>query len=389
RMSALMERVRQVEPVIVEHRAWQEENRRMAPEVFDALSAAGLWAIYKPVELGGLECNPGIALSIFEEISRIEPSVGWAVANQAGIDTFGTVLPEEGAKDAYADPGRPVAGAWFPPGQATPVEGGYQVTGRWQFASTCHYAQYLTGMTMIVDDGEPRIGPDGSPVMMVVFFPPEEAQIVDTWHTMGMRGTGSHDIGVRQIFVPDRRSWIVGPVSVERSGPYASPFYNAFPWLSFSCLGPVGLGIGQAAVDELIRLAGEKTPSYTARSLRDRETAQSNVARAQATIGAARAYLHQAVERIQRTAQAGRKPPLHEGIEVQLATCNALEAASKVVNLVHDTVGTSGIRQEHRFEQLYRDGRTISQHAFASLSRYESCGKVLFGLPSDWGFFYL
>jgi alkylation response protein AidB-like acyl-CoA dehydrogenase len=113
------------------------------------------------------------------------------------------------------------------------------------------------------------------------------------------------------------------------------------------------------------------------------------VARAQATIGAARAYLHQAVERIQRTAQAGRKPPLHEGIEVQLATCNALEAASKVVNLVHDTVGTSGIRQEHRFEQLYRDGRTISQHAFASLSRYESCGKVLFGLPSDWGFFYL
>jgi 3-hydroxy-9,10-secoandrosta-1,3,5(10)-triene-9,17-dione monooxygenase len=118
---ALMDRVRQVEPVIGEHRAWQEENRRMAPEVFDALSAAGLWAIYKPVELGGLECDPGIALSVFEEISRIEPSVGWAVANQAGIDTFGTVLPEEGAKDAYADPRRPVAGAWFPPGQATPV----------------------------------------------------------------------------------------------------------------------------------------------------------------------------------------------------------------------------------------------------------------------------
>jgi len=170
---------------------------------------------------------------------------------------------------------------------------------------------------------------------------------------------------------------------------FTGPLYGAFPWVSISCLGSVGLGIGQAAIDELIGLACEKTPSYTDRSLRNREVAQANVARAQATIGAARAYLHQAVNGVHRTAQAGRKPTLEEGVQVQLATCNALEAGSRVVNLVHDTAGTSGIRKERRFEQLYRDGRTISQHAFASLSRYESCGKVLFGLQSDWGFFYL
>ena len=387
--DALMDMVHEVEAVIGEHRAWQEENRRMAPEVFDALRAAGLWGIFKPAELGGRECDPVTGLKIFEEISRIEPSVGWGVANQAGIDTFGVVLPEEGAKEVYDDPGRPVAGAWFPPGQATPVEGGYRVTGRWAFASTCHYAQYLTGMTVVVDNGEPRTGPDGSPVMMVVFFPPQEAEIIDTWHTMGMRGTGSHDISVRDIFVPDRHAWIMSPLGMERSGPFRSPLYSAFPWISFSCLGSVALGIGQAAIDELIRLATEKTPSYTDRSLRNREVAQANVARAQATIGAARAYLHQAVETVYRTAQAGMRPTLDEGIAVQLAACNALEAGSRVVNLVHDTVGTSGIRQAHRFEQLYRDGRTISQHAFASLSRYESCGKVLLGLHSDWGFFYL
>jgi indole-3-acetate monooxygenase len=387
--DALMERVHQVEAVIGEHRAWQEENRRLAPEVFDALRAAGMWGIFKPVELGGLECNPVTALKLFEAMSGIEPSVGWAVANQAGIDIFGVILPGEGAKEVYADPGRPVAGGWFPPGQATAVEGGYQVTGRWSFASTCHYAQYLTGMTVVVDNGAPRTGPDGSPAMMVVFFPPEEAEIIDSWHTMGMRGTGSHDVSVHEIFVPDRRTWIVSPIAVDRSGPFRTPLYNAFPWLSFSCLGPVGLGIGQAAIDELIRLASAKTPNYTDRSLCNREVAQANVARAQATISGARAYLHEAVGRAHRSAQAGRKPTLEEGVEVQLAACNALEAGSKVLNLVHDTVGTSGIRQGHRFEQLYRDGRTISQHAFASLSRYESCGKVLFGLQSDWGFFYL
>jgi alkylation response protein AidB-like acyl-CoA dehydrogenase len=378
-----------VAAVIGEQRAWQEENRRMAPEVFDALRAAGLWGIYKPAELGGLECDPVTGLRVFEEMSRIEPSVGWAVANQAGIDTFGVLLPEEGAKEVYGDPTRPVAGGWFPPGQAVPVEDGYRVTGRWAFASTCHYAQYLTGMTVVVDSGEPRTGPDGSPVLMVVWFPPEEAEIIDTWHTMGMRGTGSHDISVHGIFVPNRHTWIMSPLGVDRSGPFRSPLYTAFPWTSISGLGAVALGIGQAAIDELIRLAGEKTPSYTDRSLRNREVAQGNVARAQATIGAARAYLHLTVDRVHRTAQAGVKPTLHEGVQVQLATCNALEAGSRVVNLVHDTVGTSGIRQEHRFEQLSRDGRTISQHAFASLSRYESCGKVLFGLQSDWGFLYL
>jgi alkylation response protein AidB-like acyl-CoA dehydrogenase len=387
--GALTDMVHQVETVIVEHQAWQEENRRMAPEVFGALRAAGLWGIFKPVELGGLECDPVTGLKIFEKVTRFDPAVGWAVANQAGIDTFGVLLPEEGSKEVYGDPGRPVAGAWFPPGQATPVEGGYQVTGRWAFASTCHYAQYLTGMTMVVDDGEPRTSPDGSPVMMIVFFPPEDAEIIDTWHTLGMRGTGSHDISVREIFVPDRHAWIMSPLGVDRSGPFKGPLYSAVPWVSISCLGPVALGIGQAAIDELIGLASGKTPSYTAQSLQNREVAQANVARAQATIGAARAYLHQTVDSVHRTAQAGMKPTLLEGIQVQLATCNALEAGSRVVNLVHDTVGTSGIRQEQRFQQLYRDGRTISQHAFASLSRYESCGKVLFGLQSDWGFFYL
>jgi indole-3-acetate monooxygenase len=387
--DALMEMVHQVEAVIGEHRAWQEENRRMAPEVFDALGAAGLWGVFKPVALGGSERDPVTGLKIFEAMTRIEPSVGWAIANQSGIDTFGAMLPEEGAKEVYGDPGRPVAGGWFPPGQATPVEGGYQVTGRWAFASTCHYAQYLTGMTVVVDNGQPRTGPDGSPVMLIVFFPPAEAEIIDTWHTMGMRGTGSHDISVRDIFVPERHVWVMSPLGVDRSGPFKGPLYGAFPWISISCLGSVALGIGQAAIDELIGLASGKTPSYTPQSLRNREVAQANVARAHATIGAARAYLHQAVDHVHRMAQAGRKPSLQEGVQVQLAACNALEAGARVVNLVHDTVGISGIRQEHRFEQLYRDGRTISQHAFASLSRYESCGKVLFGLQSDWGFFYL
>jgi alkylation response protein AidB-like acyl-CoA dehydrogenase len=387
--GALVDRVRALEPVVRAHDAWQEENRRMAPEVNEAISAAGLWSIWKPRAFGGMECEPVVALQAFEAMARIDGAVGWALANQTSIDTFGPVLREEGAKDVYGDPGRPVAGAWSPPGQAVPTDGGYRVTGRWPFASTCTYAQYFTGMTMIVEDGQPRVGPDGAPVMLVVFFPPEDAEIIDTWHTLGMRGTGSHDVTVNDIFVPERRAWIMAPLAGERSGAYAGALYTAFPWAAIAALGAVGIGIGQAAIDELIDTATAKTPNYTATTLCDREVAQSTVARAQATIDAARAYLHDRMASVYASGLEGQKATVEEGVRVQLATCNALEAASKTVRMVHDTVGTSGIRNEFRFQRVYRDGVTIAQHAFGNLSRYESCGKVLFGLQSDWGFFYL
>ena len=387
----LIERLRELEPTIRKTSIWAEENCRMHPDVFDALSEAGLFSIWKPADLGGLELEPVAGLRIFEEAARIEPAVGWAIANQNGIDTFAcSLLVEAGATEVVSDPRRPVAGGWFPPGRADLVEGGYRVTGQWAFVSTCHYAQYLTGMSIVHDNGAPQLGPDGNPTMVITFVPSEEARIVDNWDTLGMRGTGSHDIAIEDVFVPDRRSWRMAPLPARgRTGPFAGPLYELSPWLPIGTLGPVGIGIGQAAIDELVTLATQKVPSYLTTTLRDKEVAQVNVAKAQARIGAARCYLHEAMGTVWDAAVEGRRPTLDEGVQLQLAVSNAMETGSKVVNIVHDTVGTSGIRSSHRFQQLHRDARTISQHTFGSLARYESCGKVLFGLQSDWGFFYL
>jgi alkylation response protein AidB-like acyl-CoA dehydrogenase len=205
-----------------------------------------------------------------------------------------------------------------------------------------------------------------------------------------MRGTGSNDIAVEDLFVPERRAWRMSPMpSGGRTGPLAGPLYEAFPWAGIGTLGSVGVGIGQAAVDELVALASQKTPSYLTKTLRDKEVAQANVGRARAQVGAARSYLHDAMRTVWAAAVEGRRPTLEEAVELQLSVCNSLDSASNVLNLVHDTVGTSGIRKSQRFQQLYRDGRTITQHAFGSLARYESCGKAIFGLQSDWGFLYL
>ena len=142
------------------------------------------------------------------------------------------------------------------------------------------------------------------------------------------------------------------------------------------------------AIDELVTLATQKTPSYLARHCATKKSPKPT-SLGHAHVGAARCYLHDAMRTVWEAAVDRRRPTLEEGLELQLAVCNAMETGSKVVNLVHDTVGTSGIRRNQRFEQLYRDARTISQHTFGSVARYESSGKVFFGLPSDWGFYYL
>jgi len=389
--QALIERLRRLEPLIRRSGAWSEENCRMHPQLFEALSEAQLFSIWKPAALGGLELDPLTGLRIFEEAARIEPAVGWTLANQNGIDTLaGSMLPEAGATEVLSDTTRPVSGGWFPPGRADVVEGGYRVTGQWAFGSTCHYARYLTGMGVVHDGGTPQMGPDGNPSMVIVYFPADEARIVDNWDTLGMRGTGSHDIAIEGLFVPERRAWRMGPMATaSRTGPFAGPLYEMTPWLPVGTLGPIGIGIGQAATDELVTLATQKIPSYLTKTLRDKEVAQANVARARAHVGAARSYLHDAMRAVWEAAVDRRRATLEEGLELQLAVCNAMEAGSNVVNLVHQTVGTSGIRRNQRFEQLYRDAITISKHAFGSVARYESCGKVFFGLPSDWGFYSL
>jgi len=386
----LLRQLGELRPVIRAHARWSEENCRMHPEVFGALSGAGLFSIWKPAQLGGLELDPVAALAVFEAAARIEPAVGWAIANQTGIDAIpGSLLPVEAATQVLADPARPVAGAWFPPGRADVVPDGYRVSGRWPFASMCHYASHMMGMGIIHEGGQPRLAPDGSPSMIMAFFDAADAAIVDNWDTLGMRGTGSHDIAVDDLFVPERDVWHLAPIVHRREGPFAGPLYGFFPWLQIASLGPVGVGIGQAAVDALVEVATAKTPSYLSTPLREKEVAQANVARAHAMVGSARAYLQASVSRLWETAQSGARPSLTEGLEVQLAVTNALETGARVVNLVHDTVGTTAIRNSQRIPQLYRDGRTISQHTFGGLGRYESCGKVMFGLQSDWGFFYL
>jgi alkylation response protein AidB-like acyl-CoA dehydrogenase len=380
-----MERVKGIEPTLRACAADAERDRRLPDVAFQAMREQGLYKMWKPKAYGGMETDPMTAFRVFEEVSRIDSAAGWNLQLSTAGEILGAWFPEEGAREIFG-PDAVLAGSFFPPRKAIPVEGGYRVSGQQSFVSGAHQATGIVGMSNIYDsDDGPRMS-DGVPVSMMTACPASEAVIVDTWRTMGMRGTGSHDVLLQDVFVPESRTALFVPL--EKPGPaYQGPLYRMSVSPVVSALATVALGIGRAAVDDLIALAGRKTPSYTAKPLRERDTIHAMLGEAEATLGAARAFLYEALEEAWEAAVAGKRIDMPGKMKLQLGATHAAQAAARTVDLVHAAAGTSGIREEHRFQRHFRDAHTITQHAFISASRYESGGQYMLGVPIEWPFY--
>ena len=384
---SLLDKVRLIDPTLRAYAAEAENSRRLPDAVFHAMRNEGLYNLFRPKAFGGFETDPVSAFRVFEEVARIESAAGWNLQLAAGGEMFGAWFPDEGAQEAFGEPGAVVAGSFFPPRKATPVDGGYRVTGQSAFVSGAHNATSILGLAHIYENGSgPKLAPNGAPVGLITACPMHEVSIVDNWRTLGMRGTGSHDVLMQDVFVPHRRTAILAPLDQPGSA-YRGPLYRLTLWPTVSALSTVALGVARAAIDDLVVLAARKTPAYLARGLRDRDTVQAQLGEAEATLGAARAYFYEALGEAWDWAVQGNRIDMPRKMKVQLAATNAAVSAARVVDLVHAAAGASGIREEQPFERHYRDAHTITQHAFISASRYESAGQHFLGLPTEWPFY--
>jgi indole-3-acetate monooxygenase len=387
--TSLLDKLQSIRPIIQEHAAQGERERRLAKPTIHAMVEAGLFRMWIPEAFGGLELDPISAMRVVEEVSRLDSAAGWNLQIAISVTLFLTWFPDEGVREVLTDkPGMILGGTLFPPGQAVSVEGGYRLTGRWPFVSGCHECSWFVGPAFVQDGGELRRGEDGEPVQLLMIYRAEESQILDTWHTIGMRGTGSHDIAVRDVFVPLRRTGLLAPLNTFGK-PFEGPLYRLTIWPAVAALAAPALGISRSAIDALYKLGKQKTPNYARSTLRERPVVQMQVAEAEALLGAARAYLYDSLRDGWKTAMEGRTLGMKQKINIQLATSYAIRAAAEAVDLVCRAAGTTAIRQEHPFQQYFRDVHVITQHAFGSANRFESAGKLLFGLDSDWGFFSL
>jgi alkylation response protein AidB-like acyl-CoA dehydrogenase len=387
-LSSLLDTVHLIEPVIRAHSAQAEKERRLPDAVANTMRESGLYRLWRPRAFGGLEVDPMTAFQVFEEVSRIDSAAGWNLWASCNFDTVGPWFGDEGAKEIFGQPGALLAGSWFPSRRAEPVDGGYRVTGQTPFASGADQAQWIIGLINIYDGDMLRLADNGAPVTMMTACPVGEAVVIDTWRTLGMRGTGSHDVLMKDVFVPTRRTALLVPYDKPGSA-YQGPLYKFSVWATIAAIAAIATGITRAAIDELVNLAARKTPSYTARSLRDRNTVQALLGEAEATLGAARAYLYEALRDVWDRAVSNQFIDMPGKMKLQLAATHGVTAAARAVDLVLAAVGTTGVRDEYGFQRHFRDVHTITQHAFCSANRYESGGQHFLGVPIEWPFYGL
>ena len=216
------------------------------------------------------------------------------------------------------------------------------------------------------------------------FFRRESATILDTWHTLGMRGTGSTDYAVTDLFVPDHLTVPVEPLRNPPPG-FEGPLFRIWPWTAIIGEATVSVGVAAAAVDAAVQLCKTKTPAYQATALRDQQLAQFLTGKARARVEASRDTINRAAEfAYEDVERSGELLSIDAKIRLQLAVAFAAEACAEAVRFVNDVVGTSSIRLGQPFERHFRDAHTLLQHSSKSSPRYGSAGRLMFGLDNDW-----
>jgi alkylation response protein AidB-like acyl-CoA dehydrogenase len=383
-----LDTVQDLKELIRCHATSAESRREMAPEVMSAFVDAGLFRMWIPRAYGGQEADPNAALEIMEELARIDGSAGWVVSNCVTVAIFHQFLPAVTVKELLGDPATVPCGAFWPPGTARASDDGYVISGNWSFGSAAQYATSLMVLNVLTDDDGPVLSATGAPVHVVTFIDRSDVTFIDTWHTLGLRATGSTNFSVDELRVPHDRSYVLGTWETTE-GPFAAPLYRMGLIIDAVRIAQVGVGIAQGALDDFVDLATSKTPAYTARLTADRETVQDRVARAQALIQAARHTLRTTVREGWEAVQAGPRITGAACVPMGLAAAFALDASVQAVDLLYESGGSSAFRDECPLQRRFRDLQTLRQNTITSWSRYESFGKLILGRPDDWPFHLL
>jgi indole-3-acetate monooxygenase len=358
-----------------------ERGRRLAPGLAADMARAGIFRMLVPRDLGGAQCAPGAMVDAIAEIARADGSAGWCAMIAATTGILSAWLPPESARAIFGDPEAISGGVFHPRGRAVVADGGYRLDGRWTFASGCQHCTWLLGGAPVFasrEDARPRLRDDGSPDLKLFLFPADCARIIDTWSTSGLRGTGSHDIEVCDLFIPDgHAAWLGDPALHE------DPLYR-FPVFGLLALGIAGvaLGIARGAIDDLSALAVEKVPTGGRRRLAERSAVQADVARAEALLAGARAHVHATIDEAWVRARRGEDLDLRTRALLRLAATDAVRRAAEAVDLSYEAAGGSAIHDSSTLSRRFRDVHVATQHVMVAKPTYEVTGRVLLGLDA-------
>lgn len=353
-----------------------EAARRLPDDLAAELARAGLFRIMVPALYGGPERHPIECIRVIEEVSRLDGSVGWCVMIGATTALLAGYLPERWARPIYSDPMVITCGSTTPTGKATIVDGGYEVSGRWQWGSGIHNSRWITGVAQVFEGDTPRVLGD-QPEQRLMLFGAGDVEILDTWNVSGLRGTGSHDFRVERAFVPVDRSIVLGVTPPVLDGPlYRIPIITS---LGFAVCG-VALGIARRAIEELLSLGAHKAPAGSRRPLLEITTIQERIGEAESRLRSARAFLFEALDGAYSTLAAGESLTISQRCDLRVAAANAALQSAAAVDLMYHAGGGSSIHLASPLQRCFRDVHVVTQHQRVSPFVIQQAGRIYAGL---------
>jgi indole-3-acetate monooxygenase len=362
-----LDAIAKLAPLVDEHRASFDRDRRLSEVIFQALAEAGLFRLWLPAAMGGPELSPLEFMQVVEAASALDGSIGWIVANGGGMSRVAGYLSESVARDWFADSNAFIVAATGAVGSAQPVAGGYLVTGRWPFGSgSCHATRFM-GLAAVRDD---------SRAPMFCYFPRQQVTIHDTWHVSGLRGTGSSDFEVTDAFVAaDHTHDLIAPVPTQPGIIYRIPGLSIFPW----SIAGAPLGIASGAIAAFTKQAMQNKPRFGTPMLQC-ERVHSVVGRAEAMLGAARAFLTEAMTELLAVLDDGGDRLMRSRARLRIACAYAAEAVTGVVHMLATEAGASAIFENSGLERAVRDIHAAVKHVAMSPHSYIVAGRLNLGL---------
>jgi indole-3-acetate monooxygenase len=354
-----------------------DRRRRLPPALVEAMRAAGMFRLWLPRALGGPALNVIEFIRVIEELARFDGSVGWCASIGACYSRLAGYLASDVAAKIFDGGNSILAGTLNPTGKAVVVADGYRVTGRWAYGSGIEHSTWTIGNCVIHDRDAPRLDANGAPEVRLMIFPTRAVEIIDTWHVGGLRGTGSQDYRVADLFVAQDHSLPgFSPTATVPGTLYALPMTTVFG----VSIAVVPLGIARAAIDALLDLAHAETPMGSSMLLRDKPSIQAAVGRAESLLRSARAFLFEAVQELWDEVDGGAPASLRKRALVRLANAQAAVSSAEAVDLMHNAGGGTSVYETSRLERCFRDVHAATQHIAVATSNYEMSGRVLLGL---------
>ena len=357
-----------------------EAGCQMPEDVLDAMHAARMFHLLVPRAIGGVELSPSIYIQAVEQIARGDASAAWCMNQQSGCSMSAAYLSEAAAREMFGGPRDALAWGQTPGARAIRAEGGWRLTCHGSFTSGSRHCSWLGAHVPTFEaDGTPRRDADGKPIERTLLFPRARAKITDTWQVLGLRGTGSDDYEVTDLFIPDAHA-IGRDNPAERREPGLTYRFSS---LSIYAAGfaAVALGVGRTLLDDFIKLAQQKTQALAPAPMRDNAAVQGLIGSADVTLRSARSWLIQTM----RDAEAGVRQRgelnLDERVAIRQAATYAINQARDMVNKVYHEAGSTAIFDRFPIERRFRDINAVSQQLQGRSAHLETVGQYLMDMP--------